>query len=157
MSTGPYLLDTGVLLELVVGKTVGKYIEETYKLRDVGNRPLLSVISHGEIQGLCESQRWDAPRREALEAAVENVVTVDVNHEDVFAAYAAMYVASKNHPKGDRSTGIENDLWIGACAKVYGATLLTMDTDFDHLHPQHLTRIYIDQKAVKAAAKAAGL
>jgi hypothetical protein len=38
----------------------------------------------------------------------------------------------------------QNDLGIAAIAKATGATLLTTDKDFDHLHPNHLQRIYID-------------
>jgi len=37
----------------------------------------------------------------------------------------------------------KNDLWIAATAAVTGATLLTIDGDFDPLDPQFLTRIRV--------------
>lgn len=38
----------------------------------------------------------------------------------------------------------KNDLWIAACAKAAGATLLTTDNDFTHLIPGHLDVEVID-------------
>jgi tRNA(fMet)-specific endonuclease VapC len=37
----------------------------------------------------------------------------------------------------------KNDLWIAACAKASGASLLTTDKDFDHLNGALLTVEYI--------------
>lgn len=37
----------------------------------------------------------------------------------------------------------KNNLWIAACALATGATLLTTDKDFDHLHPNPLRVIRI--------------
>lgn len=38
----------------------------------------------------------------------------------------------------------KNDLWIAATALAEGATILTADQDFDHLHPHILTHEYVD-------------
>jgi len=38
----------------------------------------------------------------------------------------------------------KNDLWIAATAAVIGATLLTIDRDFDRLAPQFFARDWID-------------
>ena len=47
--------------------------------------------------------------------------------------FATGGVASPFHP-----------LWIASVARATGATLLTTDKDFDHLHPTHLQRVWID-------------
>jgi hypothetical protein len=43
----------------------------------------------------------------------------------------------------------KNDLWIASAAKATGATLMTTDKDFDHLHPTKLTRVWIDERSGK--------
>lgn len=46
-----------------------------------------------------------------------------------------------------KSSGItmgKNDLWIAAVAYVTGFELITTDADFDHLHPDFVTRLLIE-------------
>ncbi len=54
------------------------------------------------------------------------------------------HLSQKTRSSG-RSLG-QNDLWIAATAHAAGAHLLTMDTDFDELHPSFLTRTWIDPR-----------
>ena len=46
--------------------------------------------------------------------------------------------SQRNHPtmqlSGSARKMSKNDLWIAATASVFEATLLTTDSDFDHLH-----------------------
>jgi len=44
----------------------------------------------------------------------------------------------------------KNDLWIAACAKAAGATLLTTDNDFTHLIPDHLDGEVIDPAVARS-------
>jgi tRNA(fMet)-specific endonuclease VapC len=44
----------------------------------------------------------------------------------------------------------KNDLWIAATARAASATLITTDTDFDHLHPVLVKRELIDQRTETA-------
>lgn len=55
----------------------------------------------------------------------------------------AIDLYSHEHPDGARNMG-KNDLWIAACAKAAGATLLTTDKDFSHLSAQLLEVEYVD-------------
>lgn len=68
------------------------------------------------------------------------MVTVELQHPSVIEAYVAVddYSQTSGRPMG------QNDLWIAAYAKASGATLLTTDTDFGHLDPDHLTVEWID-------------
>ena len=43
----------------------------------------------------------------------------------------------------------ENDVWIAATARRLGATLLTTDRDFDHLHGTWIDRVWIDPNTGK--------
>jgi tRNA(fMet)-specific endonuclease VapC len=45
-----------------------------------------------------------------------------------------------------RNMGInmgKNDLWIAAAAHTTGATLVTTDRDFDHLHTKFIQRLWV--------------
>ena len=44
-----YLLDTNVLLALIHGKQLGSYINHTFGLSDVLNKPIINIVSHGEL------------------------------------------------------------------------------------------------------------
>jgi tRNA(fMet)-specific endonuclease VapC len=138
-----YLLDTSVILPLVRGNALGRYIDQRFRLRSATQRPLVSVVSLGEVRVLAERNGWAEAKLRALSNALDNLVVVDINHPSVLDAYVKLELASQGHPDGARNMG-KNDLWIAACAKAAGATLLTTDNDFAHLIPEHLDGEVID-------------
>ena len=151
MSGQLLLLDTNVVLTLVRGNTLASYIDTRFGLRISKVRPLISVVTHGEIRVLASRNGWGANKLEALQTALDNLVTVDVNHPDVLDAYVEIDLYSQNHPDGARNMG-KNDLWIAACAKAATAALLTTDKDFDHLNGL-LTVEYIDPDTDVSASR----
>ena len=138
-----YLLDTNVVLALVRGKTLGAFIESKFGLSESKRRQLISVVTHGEVRVLASRSAWGKAKRDALQSALDGLVTVDVHVAEVIDAYVEIDIYSQRHAAGARNMG-KNDLWIAACAKASGATLLTTDKDFDHLSPGLLTVKYID-------------
>ena len=134
MSDRPRLLDTSVLLPLLRGGEFGRRIDRDFGLRSSAVRPLISIVTHGEIAVLAARNGWGDKRREVLANMLNELVTVDIGHPDVIDAYVAVDLHSQAHPEGARNMG-KNDLWIAACAKAAGATLLTTDNDFAHLPP----------------------
>lgn len=146
MALKPYLLDTSVLLPLVRGKELGRFIDTTYRLRLQPNRHLICAVTHGEISTLADSNRWGAEKRAVLRHMLDSLVTIDVNPApDMIESYVALLLAAHANPKGSQQNRGENDLWIAAAARASGATLLTMDKHFDQFHPHLLERIYIDE------------
>ncbi len=150
-----YLLDTNVVLALVRGGPLGQYIDVTYGLRKAKRRPTISVVTHGEVRVLARRNNWGDDKCAALQRALDALVTVDVNITEVIDAYVEIDIYSQLHPDGARNMG-KNDLWIAACAMASGATLLTTDKDFDHLHasppdPGLLTVSYIDPSSTLAS------
>lgn len=141
-----YLLDTNVVLALVRGQALGATIDATFSLSAGKRRPAISVVTHGEVRVLASRNGWGGAKLEALQNALDAVVTVDINIAEVIDAYVEIDIYSQQHSGGARSMG-KNDLWIAACAKASGATLLTTDKDFDHLDPNLLTVKYIDPSA----------
>jgi len=55
MSSGPLLLDTNILLELVRDKDLGKHISSQFNLKSAVHRPLISIVTVGEIWALATS------------------------------------------------------------------------------------------------------
>jgi predicted nucleic acid-binding protein len=143
MSERLFILDTGIVLVLVRGGSLGAYIDKMFGLRSAKQRPLISVVTHGETRVLAHRNGWGRRKMEALDNALNNLVTVDINHPAVLDAYVEIDLFSQKHPKGARNMG-KNDIWIAARAMAAGATLLTTDRDFDHLSPTLLDVVRID-------------
>lgn len=143
MSQRIYLLDTSVILPLVRGNALGKHLDQRFGLQASAQRPFVSVVSLGEVRVLAKRNDWGEAKLRSLSNAFDNLVVVDINHPAVIDAYVELDLVSQSHPDGARNMG-KNDLWIAACAKAAGATLLTTDNDFTHLIPDHLDGEVID-------------
>jgi tRNA(fMet)-specific endonuclease VapC len=146
MSERLYLLDTNVLLLLVRGGGCARSIEARYGLRSMKLRGLISIVSHGEIKVLARRNGWGEIKLQALQEALNGLVTIDINRPAVIDAYVELELVSQGQRGGARNMG-KNDLWIAACARAANATLLTTDTDFAHLHPSHLEVEVVDPNA----------
>jgi tRNA(fMet)-specific endonuclease VapC len=146
-----YLLDTNILLALIRGNELGRYIRQTYGLDNPTNRSVISVVSHGEIWAIAQRNSWGDKKRDALRKMLENLVTLDLNSELIIAAYVEVDAANGAVPGGARQLS-NNDMWIAASTKAAGATLLTTDQDFQHLHPNVFTVQYIDPRSKLPAA-----
>ena len=144
-----YLLDTNILLIYLRSKKTKDYITQTYQPFELPNIPLISVVSKGEIKSIGLRNRWGETRLQALEAFLGALVVVNINAEDVIAAYAEIDAFSQGKllgkPLGMTSRNMgKNDLWIAATAFVTGASLMTTDGDFDHLSGVYLNLIKIE-------------
>lgn len=122
MSARPFLLDTSVLLHLARGKQLGLYIDKTYNLSQAVHRPLVSIVSHGELWVLADRNNWGQEKRQALSGMLDNMVTIDLNDHTVIQAYVEVERASQNLAVGSRILS-NNDLWIAACTKAADAIL----------------------------------
>jgi predicted nucleic acid-binding protein len=77
------LLDTSVVLHLLRGKATGLAIDAAYSLRARPERPLVSVISVGEILSFAAQRGWGASKVDQLKKLVEDLVVVDVRSSSV--------------------------------------------------------------------------
>ncbi len=143
MQRSIYLLDTGVLLLLVRGGEIAHRIDADFGLRSSPFRPLICCVSVGELWALAETNNYGAEKRRAVQLAIENTVIVDINDPLVVAGYVEVYKALRAHPGGSRVNIGENDMWIAAATRAAEATLLTLDSDFDPLHPGVIQRVLI--------------
>ena len=141
-----YLLDTNILVHLIRGDALGKAIETNFALAGSLSRCLISVVTVGEMYSLARQWGWGQKKLDQLQALLDQLVWIDINHPDILETYAELEDIS--HRAG-RSIG-KNELWIAATAKVSGATLLTLDRDFEHLAATHLTGIRVNDKTGQA-------
>lgn len=76
-----YVLDTGVLLNLVRGKELGTRIDREFALTSSMRLHTVSIVTHGELKVLAERNDWGAEKRNALAVALDNLVTVNIESE----------------------------------------------------------------------------
>ena len=149
------LLETGVLLGFV---RKAPWADAAHAEHDLGSAEAISftsVICQGELLALAEKFGWGAVRRKALDEALANFPTLGIT-PPVLRAYAS--IDAWTHGKPVAATGSppptpavsmkQNDVWIAATAHVSQATLLSTDTDFEHLQGIWLDYSYVDQSKI---------
>lgn len=144
-----YLLDTNILLLYLRNQKTKQHIDQIYQPFQLPNIPIISVVSKGEIKSIGLKNRWGVSKLDALDEFLNELVTVDINAEDIINRYAEIDAYSQGKlvgkPLGISSRNMgKNDLWIAATASITGAKLMTTDGDFDHLGEQYLELIKID-------------
>ena len=133
------VLDTSVVVDVARNNRSGQAVLETYSLKNRADRPLISVITTGEMLGIAKSQAWNADKTKVLNELLSEFVKLEITPE-VVDAYADLMALcrTQNHTMGQ-----QNDMWIAATAKVTGAVLLTGDSGFNWLNPQFIRVEYI--------------
>lgn len=140
---GLILLDTSVLVQLLRGSPLGKTIQEEQGLDTLLEKPIVSIITHGEILALARKWNWGPKGIARVDELVSSLVVADIRPRPVVEQYAAISAFCQANGK---AVG-QNDMWIAATASAHGATLITTDKDFDALEPRFLKRIYYPQGA----------
>ena len=134
-----YLLDTNIVVHYVRRDALGQQIEAVYALLTTPTQPLVSIVTEGELRSLAQQWQWGAAKVRQLNFYLSLFRRVPLDYPGLIDAYAVLDAHSESV---GRSMG-KNDAWIAATAYVTGATLLTTDQDFDHLHPAFLDRHYL--------------
>ena len=134
------LFDSNILVHLVRESALGDYIRQKYQPLVADPSPMISVVTEGELRSLAHQWKWGKQKKEQMRFFLQHFWRVAVDTEDVFAAYAMLDAFSESigHRMG------KNDLWIAAASHTTGATIVTTDTDFDHLQPEFLSIDWID-------------
>ncbi len=139
------MLDTGILVYLARGREAGHKIDDRYLLRKRAERPLICVVTVGEILALAHIWGWGSDKIEKLKALLRELVVVDIHNQKVLDKYGEIRVLSR---KNGFSLG-DNDAWIAAAAAATGAVLLTGDRDFDPLSDKIISREYVEPSDLK--------
>jgi tRNA(fMet)-specific endonuclease VapC len=143
-----YLLDTNVLVHLIRGDAVWVRVRATYQPLLIAQRPIISVVTAGELRSLALQFNWQAEKIDQMEFYLGYWKRVSIDDAEIIRAYAVIdaHCQRIGQPLG------KNDVWIAATASVMGSRLLTTDKDFDRLDPLFLSRDWIDPNADAAGA-----
>lgn len=138
-----YFLDTNIIVIYLRNGKVKEFIEKKYSALEKRYSPSLSVVTLGEIRSLAIKNSWGNKRIEKLEELLKEILVIDIDSVDIINRYAEIDAFSQGRLNGRvskfsaRNMG-KNDIWIAATASVLDATLLTTDSDFDHLDKEFL-------------------
>jgi tRNA(fMet)-specific endonuclease VapC len=137
-----YLLDTNILVRLIRQDSFGQYLNTTYSFLTTDPRPLISVVTDGEIRSLAHQWRWGRQKKEQMRFLVGFFRRAPID-DVVLETYALMdaYSETIGKPMG------KNDVWIAAAAFAYDAHLVTTDHDFTHLTPVFITLDLVDPQS----------
>jgi len=136
------LLDTNVLIHLIRGDAIGAAIDERYGLRNRPERPLISIVTVGEVMKFAEWRGWGEGKRRMIRELLEELLIVDISDATILDRYAK--IGAYLDSTGQRIQ--HNDIWIAATAAAKRAVVLTMDSHFDRLHPEYVERVFFDAK-----------
>ena len=142
-----YLLDTNIILALLRGNALGVALDRDYALSASRTRNLVCVVSVGELLSIGYRAGWGQPKKAALETFLQELIWIDIDDRSILDTYAQIDSFSLSIGK---KMG-KNDFWIAGSAAVTGATLITTDSDFDHLHGNQIQRIWIDPQTGKTS------
>lgn len=143
-----YILDTNILIIYIRGRNLKEYIESTFRPFEPPNVPMISVVTIGEIESFAKQNKWGIRRIQLMHDFLKQFVVVDINVKQIIEKYAEIDTFSQGKLEGrplrmsSRNMG-KNDLWIAATSSVTKATLLTTDSDFNHLNG-----VYLDLKKI---------
>lgn len=134
------LFDTNILVRTIRRDALGTLAAADALAMSPTERPLISVVTVGEIKSFAHRLQWGARKLADLDKLLRELVVVDINAAPILDRYAEI----DSWSQGQGKTLGKNDLWIAATASVTRAVLLTTDADFDPLHEVYLERIRYD-------------
>jgi tRNA(fMet)-specific endonuclease VapC len=102
-------------------------------------RPLISIVTIGEMLAFVKRGNWGSWKRSILEELFQDLLIMKIS-DQVLEIYAEIDTYLIRAGKAVE----QNDIWIAATAIASGAHLLTTDKDFDPLYPAYLDRTWID-------------
>jgi tRNA(fMet)-specific endonuclease VapC len=140
------VVDTNILIHVLRAQAAGKALDAEYGLQAKVPRPIIPVVVKGETKSFAKRLRWGSAKLEALDRLFATMPVADISSSVVIDAYAEIDAYSTSN---GRELG-KNDAWIAAIARVTGATLLTTDKDFEHLHENGVICVeYVDAENLK--------
>ncbi len=134
------LFDTNILVYSIRGGALGTRIKQQCRLDQRTERPLISIVTVGEILSLAGQWNWGPEKVRATETLLHEIVIIGLNDFAIPRIYAALDDELRQNGK----VLCQNDIWIAATAKAAGAHLLTSDKDFLPLSPEQIQVEWVD-------------
>lgn len=133
-----YIFDTNILLIYLRDEKRKQFIEKEYAPFAPENKPIISIVTVGEIESLLLRNKWGKRRITAVEKFLKKFLIIDIRHKRLIDLYGKIDAFSSGKLEGiplnmsARNMG-KNDLWIAATAALTNSKLITTDKDFSHL------------------------
>lgn len=90
-----YILDTNIILNYVRKSAISAYVDEHYEPLSIRHRPIVSVVSVGEIKSIGIRNRWGVRKFELLNELLNEFVIADINVESIVNRYAEIDTLSQ--------------------------------------------------------------
>lgn len=140
------ILDTNILVHYARGSNLARRIEREYKLLQRVSKPIISVVTKGEILALASKFNWGEEKKRAILDLLSNLVIANINSDAVLNRYAQIsHYLSTLKPA---VTIGQNDMWIAATASCLDAHVLSTDKDLSWLHPAWIKLHWLDDTLV---------
>lgn len=134
-----FVIDTNIILHYLKNTDKKKWIINNIGPLQIGNVPIISVVSVAEIKALAAKNNWGNNRTNAIEEFLKELVIIDIKYNELIDAYVQIDTFSQGKSKvkslntSSRNMG-KNDLWIAATTSLTNSKLITTDNDFGHLN-----------------------
>jgi tRNA(fMet)-specific endonuclease VapC len=143
-----YVLDTNILVLAVRKAEIWQRVQTTLSLNS--SNMLISIVSQGELYSLADQFGWGNSKQEQISHILSQVHIIPIQSEALVQAYRdidtfsqAKHRTLKNEVGFSSRNMGKNDLWISATTLVTGASLVTTDADFLHLHNVFFDVIFV--------------
>ena len=124
-----FLLDTNILVHACRRDSTWDAIKNQFDPMMIDPIPVYCFVTSGELRSLAKQGSWGEEKTQQMEFVLSYFPRITIETDAVLNSYATLDAFSRR--EGIRMG--KNDLWIAATAYCLDATLLTEDTDFDHL------------------------
>lgn len=136
-----FLLDTCICLAFIREGSLFNTIDNELGLSKDDAVAIISVVTKAELHSIGKQNHWSERKLEKLNNLLNKLIIIDINSSDnlLIESYSKIDAFSQGKlisiplENSSRNLG-KNDLWIAATADVANATLITSDSDFDHLN-----------------------
>lgn len=125
------VLDTSIVIHYLRADSVGIYVESTYHLRNRGEVPIISIVTHAEVLSFANRRNWGEAKKDRLTELIREFVVIPVDTQEIVDEYAKIDNYATALPSSQKMG--KNDLWIAATASLANARLLTTDRDFERI------------------------
>ncbi len=140
------VIDTNVLVAYIRGNRLAEHIENQFGLKKRATKPIICIVSKGEIFKLAEQFGWQQAKRAAMSDLLSDLIIAPIKDEDVVLRYAQIsHYLSSLKPS---VTIQQNDMWIAAIASCIEAHVITTDKDYQRLDGTWIKLHWIDETIV---------
>jgi tRNA(fMet)-specific endonuclease VapC len=143
------LFDTNILIAIVRAANHPDLIRFVNPKR---SQVYISIVSEGEIRSLALQNKWGLNKIRILNRLLDEIIITDITniaintYSEIDSYSQLRNPGFEKYPFNTPRNMGKNDLWISSYAALLNLTLVTTDSDFDHLHD-----IFLDVRKIHSS------